>query len=622
MTTLGEMEAKLRYPDLSKESLIAVDIETYDPRLGDLGPGVYRRDGTILGVGIAVKGFSEYYNLGHKGIEKAERDANILYLRDVLSLPVPKVGTRLMYDIDWLENFAKIKVQGKLHDIAVAEPLIDEYKRTYTLESMSQQYLGYGKTKSGPEQFCEERGLKGDFREHLYMMPYSLVREYVLGDVEQPLLILDKQLKIIEEEGLRRVYDMEMRLYRVLLKMRKNGIRIDRNARDVATEKLTGKMIEMEHAFEREYGEINSRSSKQLGELLDRLGVEYERNKDTGNPILDKEALEKIDHPVVKKIVALRQIKYMLGNYLTGSFLKNDVNGRIHCEFISMKQDEGGTVTGRLSAKNPNLQGVSTPDRDKTREEPYGKICRDLFLPEEGQWYGKIDYSQIEYRVITHFARGPKSEEMRVAYRNNPKTDFHNMAIKWAYDLTGTVLSRSKAKNLGFGSAYYMGIPAMMAHFGWTKEEAREMSRVYFEAFPFIDPTREGVVNVGKMRGYVRTPLGRRARVSEDIRRRHKEYIIFNHLIQGTAADILKQGMVNADEAGLFDILTPHITVHDELGISVPKTLQGVEAYEELKHTMENCLELKVPIVADAEIGPTWGSTIDVDFNELRKQVK
>jgi len=611
----------MRYPDLSKEKLIALDIETYDPRLGDIGPGVYRRDGDILGVSIAVNGFSEYYNLGHKGVTQSEKTANTLYLRDVLGLDIPKVGTKLMYDIDWLENFAGIKVQGKLHDITVAEALIDEYKKTYTLDSLALQYLKRGKAKGKPQAFCEANGLKGDFREHLYMMPYEMVREYAAEDSAEPLEIIDQQLRIIEEQNLRQVYDMEMKLYRPLLRMRKNGIRIDRDARRNATEHLNAKMDDMEYAFYREYGDINARSSKQIGELFDHLGIQYTVSKETGNPVLDKEALDKIDHPAAHKIIALRQIKYMIGNYLNGSFLKCDVNGRIHCEFIAMKQDEGGTVTGRLSAKNPNLQGVSTPDRDKTREEPFGKICRDIFLPEEDSWYGKIDYSQIEYRVITHFAKGPKSEEMRIAYRNDSKTDFHNMAIKWAKEIAGVELSRSKAKNLGFGSAYYMGINAMMSHFNWTRAEATEMSRVYFEAFPFIEPTREGVVNVGKMRGYVRTPLGRRARCTEDIRRRKKEYILFNHLIQGTAADILKQSMVNAYEAGIFDVLPPHITVHDELGVSVPKTLIGVDAYEELKHIMETSIELKVPIVADAEIGRTWGSTEDADFEKMRKEV-
>ena len=612
----------MRYPDVSKEKMIGVDIETYDPRLGDLGPGVYRKDGNILGVSIAFDGFSEYYNLGHKGITEEEKRVNTLYLRDVLSSNIPKVGIKLLYDIDWLENWAGIKVNGPLNDIAVAEALLDEYKKSYKLDDLAMQYLGRGKAKARPQEICDANGWKGDFREHLYRMPYQDVREYASEDANEPLEIFAKQKLELDKQELNKVYATEMELYRVLLRMRKNGVRIDRAARSKATEHMSFKILEMEAEFQQSYGQINARSSKQVGALFDRLGVPYTKNYETGNPILDKEALEKIDHPAAKKIVALRQAKYVLNNYLTGAFLKCDVNGRIHCEFIPMKQDEGGTVTGRLSAKNPNLQGVSTPDRDKSREEPYGKMCRDLFIPEEGCWYGKIDYSQIEYRVITHFAKGPKSEEMRYAYRTNPKTDFHAMAIKWALELTGTELSRSKAKNLGFGSAYFMGIKAMMGHFGWTKEEATEMTRVYFEAFPFIEPTREAVVHVGKLRGYVRTPLGRRSRVTPSIRANRKEYIIFNHLIQGTAADILKQSMVDADKAGLYDVLTPHLTVHDELGLSIPKTKIGVEAYQELKRVMENSLELKVPIIADAEIGETWGSTEEFDFNDLKRKVE
>lgn len=611
----------MRYPDLSSAKMMSVDIETYDPRLGDLGPGVYRRDGNILGVSIAVDGFSEYYNLGHPGITEETKVANTAYLKDTLGLNIPKVGAHITYDIDWLENYAGIKVNGRLHDVQTAEACLDEYKGSYKLEILAQQYLGKGKVKDKPEAICEANGWKGDFREHLWKMKYEDVRDYAIGDVDEPLIIIQKQLESIADQGLETVYDMEMALTRTLLMMRKNGIRIDRLERDKSALRLMDKADKMEFDFMRQYGDINARSSQQIGRLFDSLGIVFKRNPETGNPMLDKEELAKIEHPAAKKLVDIREIKYVIGNYLTGAFSKCDVKGRIHCEFIQMKMDQGGTVTGRLSARNPNLQGVSSPDRDKVREEPYGKICRSLFLPEEGCLYGKIDYSQIEYRVITHFAKGPKSEEMRAEYNNNPKTDFHAMAIKWAYDLTGTTLSRSKAKNLGFGSAYYMGIKSMMAHFNWTKEEATEMSRLYFDTFPFIEPTRESVVNVGKLRGYVKSPLGRRARITPDIRRRKKEYIIFNHLIQGTAADILKKGMVDATGAGLFSILTPHITVHDELGVSVPKTKEGIEAYRELKHIMENGVKLKVPIIADAEIGNNWGETEEFDFENLLKTV-
>jgi len=617
----------IKRPDLSGAKMISLDLETYDPNL-NLGPGVYRRDGNILGVSLAVEGFAEYYSLAHKDTPIDEREANKRYLTETLGCSAPKVGANIRYDIDWLENWAGIKVGGEWNDIQIAEPLLDEYAGSYSLDTLSKKYLGRGKAKNPLEAWCQERGLKGDFREHMYLMPYDLVRPYGVDDAVEPLQVLEKQMIALEEQNLVPLYRMEMKLIKVLLLMRKNGIRVDREKRNANISVIHRDIMRMDQEFMQSYGGVNINSSRQLATLFDSQGIPY-LNTAKGNPSMGKEFLEKLDHPLAKQILALRDAKKTVDTFLNGAFVTFDVNGRIHCEFIPMKQDDGGTVTGRLSARNPNLQQVTSPDRDKARAQPYGLMCREIFIPEQDCWYGKIDYSQIEYRVIAHFASGPGAEDIRHQYQQDAHTDFHSMAQKWALDLAHTALSRSRAKNLGFGSAYFMGIKAMMAHFGWSREEAELLTRVYFTAFPFMEPTRNNVVEVGKLRGYVKTPLGRRARVTADMRENRKEYIIFNHLIQGTAADILKQGMVNAFDAGLFgdverlgdDLLFPHITVHDELGLSIPKTKGGVETYKELKNVMEQSIKLKVPIIADAEIGPDWGHTEEADFNKMLEEV-
>jgi DNA polymerase I-like protein with 3'-5' exonuclease and polymerase domains len=595
--------------NLTGAKYIAFDTETYDPNLREAGSGVYRRDGKVLGVSLATDtGQAEYYNIGHPGVSAEEKNKNTAVIAEVLASPIPKVGANILYDEDWLGNGYKFKINGKRYDIQVAEPLLDEYQGTYSLDFQGQKYLKRGKQKTKLDAFCERAGLGGDPRQWIYLMPYADIREYAIEDVRMPIEIIQKQLPMLEEQGLMNVFEMEMDLFPLLLQMRNNGIRIDRTARDKNAAILEERVEQMTKELYEEYGTFNFNSTQQIAMVFDSLGVPYNIKEETGNPSIKKEDLERIDHPVAEALRKVREAEKILKTFLQGAFVRFDVNGRIHCEFVPMKQDEGGTVTGRFSSRNPNLQQVPSHD------EEYGKMCRDVFLPEEDCDYGCIDYSQIEYRFIAHYAKGDKAEDIRKQYTDNPNTDYHKVVMDW------TGVDRMTAKRLNFGMAYYMGAKAMSRKFNWTLDYAKELSARYHSLVPFMRPTRDGVVNVGKGRGYIRTILGRRSRVTADIRARRKEYIVFNHLIQGSAADLNKRSMVDAYKAGIYNVLTPHITVHDEQGVSVPRTKEGVEAYRELKHIMETCMELRVPIVASAEIGPSWGSTKPCDFDAMLKE--
>ena len=609
----------VQYPNLDDEKLISFDIETYDPYLVEQGSGVYRKDGYICGVSIATDtGFSEYYGLHHYDTPSSEREANKSYITNILNTSIPKLGVNCRYDIDWLENWAGIKVNGELNDIQVAEPLLDEYQGHYSLDFQANKYLGEGKKNDEMEAWCKERNLKGDPRIHLYKMPYSMVRKYAIGDVQQPLDIFKQQLPELQKQNLMPVYQMEMELYRPILTMRKNGIRIDRDRISLYVDTIKKDIAQWEGELFAEFGEFNVNSSRQIATVFDAVGINYKRTE-KGNPIVDHEFLEfNCKHPIARKIMKVRSAKKVIGSFLEGSFTEFNIGDRIHPNFITMKQDEGGTVTGRLSCDKPNLQQVPAKDDTESSIGTYGKECRSCFIPEENCWYGKIDYSQIEYRIIAHYALGPKADEIRKTFNNNPNTDYHALVQRWIKEVTNIDLERKKVKNLNFGTAYYMGIESMSKKFGWSLEESEELNRIYFDTFPFIKPTRNEVVTTAKMRGYVRTVLGRRARVSQILRANRKEYVVWNHLVQGTAADIMKKSIVDSFKAGIFTVLVPHLTVHDELGVSVPKTKEGIEAYQELKHIMENVVHLKVPIIAEAEIGTSWGETEVCDFNELR----
>jgi len=605
----------MQYPDLSTAKLISFDIETYVPYLIEQGSGVYRRDGYICGVSIATSDFAEYYSLR----DSVDKEANKLYLKDILGSDVPKLGVNCRYDIDWLENFGGIKVNGKLNDIQVAEPLLDAYQGHYSLDFQAKKYLGEGKRNDEMVDWCQERGLKGDPRIHLYKMPYELVRKYAIGDVQQPLAIFEKQLPLLQDQNLMPIYEIEMALYRPILAMRKNGIRIDRSKVSYYVEQISRDIKQWEYELFHEFGEFNVNSSQQIAALLDKLCVAYPRT-DKGNPAIDHQYLEfYCNHHIAHKLLKIRSAKKALGTFFEGSFTDYNVGGRIHPNFLTMRSDEGGAVTGRMSCQNPNLQQVPSKDDKGESVGTYGTECRSCFIPEEGCWYGKIDYSQIEYRCIAHYAIGEQGNVIRQTFIDDPHTDYHALVQRWIKEVTGTDLDRKFVKNLNFGTAYYMGVASMSKKFGWNYEESQELNRVYFETFPFLKPTRNEVVSTAKARGYVRTILGRRARISRDMRETKKEYVVWNYLVQGTAADIMKKAIVDSWESGIFNVLTPHITVHDELGVSIPKTKEGAQAYRELKNIMENVVKLKVPIIAEAEIGDSWGNTDKFDFDALKE---
>lgn len=588
----------MQYPEIKdSKSIVSIDIETHDPNLIKYGPGVYRRDGKILGVSLSFEGHAEYYNIGHFDCTEGEKARNTEYIKKILASPNIKLGANLIYDVDWIENWMGLKVNGLLYDVQTAEALINENQKSYSLDTLSYKYLGIGKYKNDIDAFCEKEGLKGDPRIWLWAMPYMLVRQYAIEDARHPLKIFDKQLSILKKEELFDLFILESKCIRATLLLRKNGVLIDQKQREINAHELESQINQIKQRLYKEYGEFNYNSTQQIAELFDSLGIEYSRTE-KGNPSIRNNALfanaEK--HQICKDLYFIRKMFKSLSTFLHGSlvdFVTKD--GRIHCSFYSTKKDNYGTRTGRFSSAKPNLQQIPSRDED---DFSFGKIARECFVPEIDHRWGSIDYSQIEYRFMAHYALGPGSKEIRQHYNDDPNTDYH----KYIMDLTG--LSRKPAKTLNFGVAYGMGVNKMSLTYGWDIDYCYDILNIYHSNVPFIKSTMQRVSNVAIRRGYIRTILNRRVRLTDH----NFAYKMFNGLIQGSAADLMKKAMVDLLESGVYDYLTPHLTVHDELDMSIPNNDQGTKAFREAKNIMEKSIELSVPIVAKAEIGTNWSN--------------
>lgn len=614
------------YHDFSNSKFIAFDTETKDPTLKEFGAGTFMGNGDVIGFSLADEsGFSEYYNTGHPDCTPAERKKNLAYLKEVMALPQPKVGVNTQYDVDWITNGLGIRIAGELLDCAIAEALLDENLESYSLDSIAFKYLNKRKASSRPQEICIANKWEGDFRKHLWRMNYPDVRAYGKADALYPIKIIQVQLVLMAAQDLMPVFEMEGKITQILIEMRRNGVRIDTVLRDKHSAELKSAIASRKKAIYAQYGEFNFNSSKQIAVVLDSLGAPYKRKEKTGNPILDGHAMKALsgDYPVCKGITELKKIDKILGTFIDGSLTKAICpDGRIHATFYNTKTErEGGlagTRSGRFSCSSPNLQQIPSYDAKEANEfkKWYTSVCRELFIPEEDHWWLKIDYSQIEYRFMAHFAcnAGPldtSAEDVRKTYNDDPHTDYHQMI----QDLTG--LPRKLAKNLNFGVGYGMGKGHMSEFFGWEADYCDEVLHTYHSRAPFVKATMNAVSARARAQGFIRTFMNRRSRLTDP----RKAYIMFCRLCQGSAADLTKKAMVDAWDAGLFNILPIHLTVHDEIDCSMPKTRVGIEAGAELRHIMETALTLRVPIIAEAEYGSNWIDLKPFDAKSMLKEI-
>ena len=232
-------------------------------------------------------------------------------------------------------------------------------------------------------------------------------------------------------------------------------------------------------------------------------------------------------------------------------------------------------------------------------ELSFPALTRALFQANPNQVLWKIDYGQIEYRLICNIAVGEGAEEVRAEFAKNPKLDFHQYAV----DLTK--LSRKFAKNMSFGVSFGMSIESMAENFGWTLEHATEIAEQYHEHLPFVLPTLTLIGDIAKERGYIRTVCGSHARLQNE----SKSYTMLNRYTQGSGAEILKTAIIQAYEEGLWKNLGVVNTAHDELVGSVDVNFDRILDVYKMAHIMRTCVKLRVPLEAEPEFGDNWAST-------------
>lgn len=608
-------------PNLDGVNTLAVDLETCDPNLMTKGCGAFRRDGFIAGIAVGAPDRQWYFPLAHP-TANMPREHVLRFAKTLLEDPNRTIiGHNIIYDLQWLKA-AGITPRCKLVDTMYAEALLDEAKVSYSLDATAQTHLGTGKCDDEVYQWLSEKYGGPATRKaqggRLHLADVNIITPYACADVELPMRIWERQYARLREEDLLPVLRMECDLIPVLLGMRERGIRVDTDKAEQLATALRTDTIRLKSSLYKHVGrEINVNSNLDLSKAFDALGIPYGRTE-KGAPSFTRESLSHVTHPIAATVLAIRRNEKFVSTFLEGYILNAHHNGRVYGEFHPLRSDAGGTVSGRFSSSNPNLENL--PSRD----DELAPLVRGCFLPEKGEKWVSMDYSQIEYRILCHYGKGDSADAARSRYRQDPATDYHQLVA----DITG--LPRKVAKTINFSKAYGAGPKKLAEQMGCSVEEANEFVTRYDSELPFVKELLERCSNIAHHRGYIKTLLGRRSRFdlwvpkkwAEGVKplsreealakwglgniRKHKLHAALNRLIQGTAADMFKKALLDGYNAGMYNddaFGMPLNLVHDEICFSAPDD----NHIDRMRDIMIGAVPLSVPVLVDVETGPNWG---------------
>ena len=623
-------------PDLSGEKIIAVDVETRDPHLRDLGPGWAREDGNLIGIAVAASEWSAYLPIAHEGGGNMAKDIVLRWLQDQLNHGMSVVFHNAQYDLGWLLTEG-IEVKGKILDTMIAAPLLDENRFSYSLNALGATYLGQRKAEEELRRAASQHGV--DAKAEMWKLPAERVAGYAEMDASLTFRLWDVLHRKLIEDDCERILDVELSLLPMIFEMKKRGVKVDVDRAEQTKDFLEGKEKKLLKEIKDETDvHLEPWNAKSLAMVFDSLGLGYERTAKSDAPSFTKHFLKTHDHPIAHKILEIREYNKANTTFVD-TILNHQHNGRIHCQFNQLRSDEGGTVSGRFSSSNPNLQQVPS------RHPEIKKLIRGLFVPEDGCRWGSFDYSAQEPRWLMHYASltpatrdNEKVQEIVGLYQKDD-LDFHQLVADMAN------VERNHAKTINLGIMYGMGIGKLAQTLGDIPfEEAKSLRNEYDEKVPFIRGLASSVMDIASKRTEIRTLLGRKCRfpmrelkgyskerkapihvdrleerwrdvLNTPVEDRDKNwksldpdryqvafvYKALNRLIQASAADQTKQAMKDCMDRGHW----PMLTVHDELCFSI----ESDEQVEEIRSLMENCAPgLTIPSKVDVGLGEYWGS--------------
>jgi DNA polymerase I-like protein with 3'-5' exonuclease and polymerase domains len=538
-----------------------------------------------------------------------DRKKTLKWFQDILNTPAVKIFHNAMYDVSWIRSMG-LKIQGQIVDTMIAASLINENRFRFDLNSLGWDYLGHGKNESALNEEAKSRGL--DPKADMWQLPALHVGAYAEKDAELTLELWQVFKKEITHQDIESIFELETDLFPCLVDMRFLGVRVDLQKAQELKRALVIKEENLLQQIKIETGiDVQLMAARSVAKVFDKLKLPYERTAKSNAPSFTKNFIINHEHPIVRMIAEARETNKAHTTFID-TIIKHEHKGRIHADINQIRSDQGGTVTGRFSYSNPNLQQL--PARNKE----LGPMIRSIFLPEEKHKWGSFDYSQQEPRLVAHYAalhKFPSVNEVIDSYENDTSTDFHQVVADMAK------IPRSQAKVINLGLFYGMGKAKLQAELGVSKEKAAELFETYHAKVPFVKQLTNSASNRAQERGQIRTLLGRLCRFHlwepnqfgmhkalphEEALQEHGPgikraytYKALNKLIQGSAADMTKKAMLDLYKEGII----AHVQIHDELCVSVKDEKHA----KQIKEIMEDSVSLEVPNKVDYEFGENWG---------------
>ena len=584
---------------LSKQKRISVDTET---------TGLDPRQASIIGYSFCWQPGEAYYVAVSAPAGQPQLDPDVVReaLRPILEDPgIEKIGQNLKYDIVVLRSEG-IRLQGIAFDTMVADYLDQPGQRSHSLDDLARRYLNH--------QMIPISDLigKGKKQKRLDEIDVERVAEYAAEDADVPLRIIDQLHDQLEQKGLLDLFlEVEMPLVEILAELQFNGICLDVDLLKRLSGELGTTIDQLRGQIQEIAGrEFNLDSPAQLAVVLfEELGLPVIKRTKTG-PSTDAEVLGELTKrtasPLPAMVIQYRQQAKLKSTYLDAlPELVNPQTGRIHSAF---KQDVA--ATGRLSSTDPNLQNI--PIRTEQ-----GREIRCAFKPQQGWQLLAADYSQIELRVLAHFSA---DESLRRAFDEG--IDIHSKVASEVYGVEldeVTSEMRRHAKAINFGVIYGQSPFGLAKALDIGQDEAADFIESYFRGYPGVERFFNDTLNQCCQDGYVSTVLGRRRPVQgvrpPDKRdgsrfRNLPERIAVNTVIQGSAADLIKQAMVRIYRTMASQQVQSRmlLQIHDELVFEVPQEEQQLMIGLVETEMVSAGEHLDVPLVVDITMGSDWGS--------------
>ena len=624
----------IKFPDLLKYPVIAVDVETTGLE--------WYRDDRIFGVAISAGDHDFYYDV------RKDRDV-IPWLADQIPHCHKIVNQNMKFDVHMLRKEGIHVNCAKAECTMNRAALIDEHRLAYDLDSLGEDYLGLRKVSSIYEELAALFGgspTRAAQMKNLHKAPESLVAPYAKQDTRLALNLWHWQEGEIARQGLEQIWDLERRLFRHVVANEARGIRINKPLAEETIEKISVVIADLKAQINAIAGfTVNPNPSGSIHRLFkpeqDKEGNWFACDgtplgtTDAGKASINAKALEHMKHPAAPLILQCRKYLKTRDTFLKGHVLGHEVNGYVHPSIHQTRNDDdGGTGTGRFSYSGPALQQIPA------RDVKVASLVRPIFLPDQGQKWCYGDLEQHEFRIFAHYASPPN---ILKGWQEDPYADLHQMVA----DLTSLprsakdavklgLVGKGDAKTVNLGMVMGMGSGTMAEQMGMEWEyssfETRDGQLItfkkgghdvekliadYHKMIPGVDDMKKRASNVARSRGFVRSIFGRHLRFPQKVKGRNGKYFaISTHkaaalIYQSGGADFNKMNFLNCCE--YLESECPDnrvlLNVHDELSFSMDPDDRPHKHLLEMKKLIQDRPEVKVPILID------FGGLADNWFN-------